>query len=292
MVLFDMSQATFKPFRMLAIDFDGTLLSPAGKVTQRTRQAVAKVVQAGLVVCFATGRNFTESRSILDAVQHYDAAVFVGGAMVMDAKTGVTLHRTLMDGELARQLCAFLQGRGQNVLVMQDTSATDADYLISASAKLNVPTQTWLDVTSAKVHRVPELDKHRHQHTIRVGVVAEIGVARQLYQELADHFGPRVVCHNIYVPAYGVEVVEAFDPAVNKWQGILHVAARQGILPEQIIAIGDDVNDVPMVRNAGLGVAMGNSRPELLAVAKKIIGPNSADGLACFLEELAAARMA
>jgi len=287
-----MTQATFKPFRMIAIDFDGTLLSPSGKVTERTRLAVAKVLQAGLAVCFATGRNFTESRAILDAVRHYDVAVFVGGAMVMDTKTGTVLHRTLMDGELARQLCGFLQSRGQNVLVTQDTTAAGADYLIGDAAKLNVATQTWLDITSATVHRVAELDQHRHQHTIRVGVVADIGVSKQIYRELADHFGPRVVCHNIYVPAYGVEVVEAFDPAVNKWQAILHVAARQGIEPEQIIAIGDDVNDVPMVQNAGLGVAMGNSRPELLAVAKRIIGPNSADGLACFLEELAEARMA
>jgi hydroxymethylpyrimidine pyrophosphatase-like HAD family hydrolase len=88
------------------------------------------------------------------------------------------------------------------------------------------------------------------------------------------------------VPAYAVEVLEVFDPAVNKWEGILHVARRHGIEAEQIIAVGDDVNDIPMLRNAGLGVAMGNARPEALAVAKRVIGPNTEDGLAVFLEEL------
>jgi hydroxymethylpyrimidine pyrophosphatase-like HAD family hydrolase len=77
---------------------------------------------------------------------------------------------------------------------------------------------------------------------------------------------------------------------VNKWQGILHVAGHHGIRPEEIIAIGDDVNDVPMLRNAGLGVAMGNARPEIQAVAKRVIGTNADEGLAKFLEELVEGR--
>jgi hydroxymethylpyrimidine pyrophosphatase-like HAD family hydrolase len=77
-----------------------------------------------------------------------------------------------------------------------------------------------------------------------------------------------------------------FDPSVNKWAGIRHVAARHGIRDEEIVAIGDDVNDLHMVRHAGLGVAMGNARPELLAVADRVIGHNRDEGLAAFLEEL------
>ena len=59
-------------------------------------------------------------------------------------------------------------------------------------------------------------------------------------------FGGRIYCHSLHVPAFAVEVLEVFDPAVNKWEGILHVARHHDIEPEQIIAIGDDVNDVPM----------------------------------------------
>ena len=86
--------------------------------------------------------------------------------------------------------------------------------------------------------------------------------------------------------AFGVDVLEVFDPAVNKWQGLLHVATAHKIDPAEIIAIGDDVNDLPMIKNAGLGVAMGNARPEVRAAAKLVIGRNDEDGLAKFLEEL------
>src|SRR5207244_11185583 len=105
---------------------------------------------------------------------------------------------------------------------------------------------------------------------------------------LGAGLGERVVRQSLYVPAYGVEVLEVFDPAVNKWEGVLHVARRHGIEPEEIVAVGDDLNDLPMLRHAGLGVAMGNARPEAKAAAKRVIGSNAEEGLAKFLEELVA----
>src|SRR4030095_3213898 len=107
-------------------------------------------------------------------------------------------------------------------------------------------------------------------------------------EELEKRFGDRIFCLRIFVPQASVEVLEIFDPAVNKWEGILHAARLHGGSSEQIIAIGDDVNDLPMLMQAGLGVAMGNARDEVKAAAKKVIGHNRDDGLAVFLEHLVA----
>lgn len=273
-------------YRMIAIDLDGTLLSPSGSVTPRAKAAVRKALDAGLLVCFATGRNWTESQTVLDAIEHYATAVFVGGAMVIDTKQRITLHRTMMDPGLAAEVCQTLESRGHAALALQDTGEAGVDYLITADAELNEATRQWLEVTESVVHRVPRLGRYEHPHTIRVGIVAEPDEISAVRQELERTFDGRILCQNLAVPAYGVEVLEIFDPAVNKWEGVLHVARQHGISPAQIIAIGDDVNDVPMVANAGLGVAMGNAKPEVLAVAKRVIGANSEEGLAQFLEEL------
>jgi hydroxymethylpyrimidine pyrophosphatase-like HAD family hydrolase len=143
-------------------------------------------------------------------------------------------------------------------------------------------------LTSAKVHRVPSLADYAHEHTIRVGIVAEPDEVARVEKELAEKFGERIMMMSIRVPQAGVMVLEVFDPAVNKWEGIMHVARKHDIEPEQIIAIGDDVNDVPMISRAGLGVAMGNARDEIKAIAKRVIGHNKDEGLAVFLEELVA----
>jgi hypothetical protein len=68
----------------------------------------------------------------------------------------------------------------------------------------------------------------------------------------------------------------------------LHIARRHDVQPQEIIAIGDGINDVTMVSSAGLGVAMGNAHKDLLKCAARVIGKNSDDGLAVFLEELLA----
>ena len=275
-------------YRMIAIDLDGTLLSPSGEVTPRTKAAVHRALEAGLLVCFATGRNMTESQMVLDAVAHYDTAVFVGGAMVIDTKQRTTLHRTAMQPDLAREICALLETMGHAALALQDTGEAGVDYLISDGIELNHATNQWLKVTRATVHKRTDLATTTHEHTVRVGIVAGPEQAKDVQRRLNDEYDGRIVCHSIHVPAYGVDVLEVFDPAVNKWEGILHVARRHGILPEQIIAVGDDINDVTMLANAGLGVAMGNAKPEAVAVADRVINHNGQDGLAEFLEELVA----
>ncbi len=273
-------------YRMIAIDLDGTLLSPRGEVTPRVKQAVRKALDAGLLVCFATGRNWTESRTVLEAVEHYDSAVFVGGAMVVDTKKEVVLHRMMMQPDLARDLCRHLEAAGHAVLALQDTDATGFDYLVTGDLPVNDPTRHWMKVTAAQIQTVARLADHPHDHTIRIGIVAPPAEAARMKWSLLENFQDRIVCHSLFVPAYDVEVLEVFDPAVNKWEGVKLVAQRHGIAEEQIIAIGDDVNDLPMIAHAGLGVAMGNARPEVLAIAKRVIGTNAEEGLAQFLEEL------
>jgi hypothetical protein len=274
---------------MIAIDLDGTLLSPRGTVTQRTREAAHKALEAGLLVCFATGRNFTESSAVLDEVAHHGAAVFVGGAMVIDTKRRVTLHRTMMEPKLAAEICTELEAAGHAALALQDTATAGCDYLVSAAIEIDPETAAWMRVTNAVWKPVGDLTQpNRHEHTIRVGMVSSREVIEPVKRSLEERFKERIYLQSVVVPTKNVEVLEVFDPSVNKWEGILLVARHHGIDPAEIIAIGDDVNDLHMIRNAGLGVAMGNARPEVRSIAKRVIGSNQDDGLAEFLEELVA----
>ena len=273
-------------YKLIAIDLDGTLLSPSSQVTARTKAAIHRALEARLLICFATGRNFTESKTVLDAIEHYDSAVFVGGAMVIDTRQRVTLHRTVMDPQLARDLCEFFESRGEAALALQDTETAGVDYLMSSELPLHDSTDSWLKTTSASARLTPGLARHSHENTVRVGIVTSTDVAHSIHAELERTFGERIMSHCFLGGT--VSVVEVFDPSVSKWQGILHVAGRHQIKPEEIVAIGDGINDLVMVKNAGLGVAMGNAHPDLLKCAAKIIGPNTEDGLAEFLEKLLA----
>jgi hypothetical protein len=190
---------------MIAIDLDGTLLGPRGEVTPRAKAAVHKALSAGLLVCFATGRNWTESKTVLDAVEHYASAVFAGGAMVIDTRHRVTLHRMMMAPELARDISGVFEAEGHAVLALQDTGAAGVDYLVTGDLPLNAATTQWMGLTDAAVRRVPRLAGHSHEHTVRVGIVAPPDAVRHCMRVLDEALGERIVQQDLAVPAYGVE---------------------------------------------------------------------------------------
>src|SRR5215207_11265405 len=115
---------------MIAVDLDGTLLSPFGEVTPRAKAAIHRCLSAGMLICFATGRNWTESKTVLGTVAHYDTAFFAGGAIVIDTRQEVILHRQMVDPDLAREVCGVLEKSGHAVLALQDTGAAGVDYLV------------------------------------------------------------------------------------------------------------------------------------------------------------------
>ena len=272
-------------YKLIAIDMDGTLLSIRGEVTPRTKAAIHRCLSAGILICFATGRNWTESQVVLDAVEHYDSAVFVGGAMVVDTKQRVMLHRVLMDAALASEVSELLESAGHAVMAAQDP-ASGHEYVVTGEVELQESMKQWLSHTQATVRIVPRLSSFDHAHTIRLSVIARLDSLDDVQRAIDERFGDRVFYHRMAIPHKNVELMELFDPSVNKWEGILHVARKHDVLPEEIIAIGDDFNDLHMIRHAGLGVAMGNARPEVQRLAKRVIGTNEEEGLARFLEEL------
>jgi 5-amino-6-(5-phospho-D-ribitylamino)uracil phosphatase len=284
LVVFEMSRCT--DYRMIAIDLDGTLLDPRGQVTTRVRRAVHELISQGWIVCFATGRNYLESRPVLEQVGHFDHAVFVGGAVVIDTREGITLHQQKMEPALAQGISRILEDLGHAVLALQDSSAAGADYFATAGVALDDATERWMKAFGIRLTPLPSLADHDHAHTIRLGIVGQAGETADAERRIKERYAERVLCHSLKVLG-DVEVLECFDPAVNKWEGIKQVARHHGIDQTQIIAVGDDWNDLAMIRSAGLGVAMGNARDQIKAVAKRVIGANCDEGLAVFLEELA-----
>ena len=279
-----------KRYKLIALDLDGTLLHADGTPCPRATQAITMVQAAGYRVCIATGRNYTESRAIIRAAGIKDECVFVGGAVVVDTRTETTLHRTIMHPDLAAEACALFESMGYAALALQDTCEAGLDYLITRDLPVSPATTNWIASMKMGVDYVPQLGSYAHRHTLRVSICCDLEQEKTIVPILQQRFGNRTMMHSLRVPGMNCQVVEIFDPAVNKWEGINYIARRHGIAPEEVIAVGDDMNDLHMIRHAGLGVAMGNSRPELKAIARRVIGANSQGGLGLFLEELADGR--
>lgn len=276
-------------YRLIAIDLDGTLLNHEGKVTEANKAAVRRALEAGFRVVFATGRNYYESRHVIDEVGHYDAAVFVGGASIIDTNGGETLHRQLIEPELARQVCLLLERYDLPPMVLQDRELAGVDFLVGHNPLPEVVNH-WHELHEARVRRIDDWSSVDFSHTMRIGTLGPAPLIASAEAALEAKFAERLFFYRVMLGHTGAELLEIFDPSVNKWAGIEQVARRHGITREEIVAIGDDLNDLHMIRNAGLGVAMGNAKPEIKAIADRVIGTHAEDGLAAFLDELVAQR--
>lgn len=248
-------------YRMLAIDLDGTLLPRGGVVSDDDRRAIALAQEAGCLVLPATGRGWRESRGPLEPVRGLSLGVFNTGACVADMATGRNVELACLEPHLALELIEHLRPMPQAVLVYTDRQQTGYDYMVTGDGELTVNTRGWFsycDLAFAEQRQPTVEDLH---HAMRVGLVAEGNAAFEAEQAITEQFGDRVQVHAfagvpVEIPAEQVYIVEVFAGGVDKWKGVSWVAQQRAIRPEEVAAIGDEINDLPMLTQAGLGIAM------------------------------------
>lgn len=254
---------------------------------EANRAALHRAHEAGLTICLCTGRCFAETEPVIRAIGlDLDAAVCVFGALVVDARSGRTLHRTPIPRRTAAHLLEFFRERDYPALVLHDPSEAGTDYYLVAGGGDMAAYERWLALAPTSVRRVDRWPNDAPE-PLRIGIVEDPAQAVSVQAELQSEFAAtELKCNAIFAPNYGLHVVECFAPQVNKWYAVAQLAHDAGIDASQVVAIGDDVNDVEMIRSAGLGVAMGNAVPAVREVARAYTGTNDEAGLARFIERL------
>jgi len=275
-----------KRFELLAVDLDGTLLDSQHRLPQRTRDALHGAHAAGLKIVLCTGRSYTETRPILQQIGlNLDAAVTVGGALLSDLTTGRTLDCTPIAPHIAAAAATWLLRRGYTVMWLRDASSAGFDGYLIAGPRRHPAIDAWSAATPCEMRPIARLPDDGAP-PLRLTVVDDAEALRQVSAEFDRAFDGQLSHNVIGVPMYGFTVLEAFAADVNKWSGIVKLCRRWGIDPRRTVAVGDDVNDLPMVRQAGLGVAVANARPDVRAVARRIVGGNDECGVAELIDEL------
>lgn len=330
-------------YDLLALDLDGTLYGPDGRVSPANAAAVRAAREAGIEVVICTGRGIAESKTAIAATDSHIPArgrqiapiVVAGGAMVADAASGRTLHRWPMNAGLVRRLCDHFARRGRAPLILKDRDAAGFDYLVVNSGPLEPPIQWWFSVMNVEVKFVDHVDQDQHpEHTVRVAFAAVTPVMLELAASVSAEFGhetmlqhfaavtgvkqraeeraarKRAVHAGVTMPRdakleadlssddsgphgvkdENVQLLEVFDRQVSKWSAIRRLAAEQGIAPERIAAVGDEVNDVALIEGVsmggGLGIAMGNAVPAVKKAAKRETKSYAEDGVAHAIDRI------
>ncbi len=283
---------------LIVTDLDGTLLDPAGRVSPRNRAALRAAHAAGWHVAIATGRTWAESHAAVDCVA--EDAFFIGaaGASLHEAGSGRVLATRTIHAERATILAERIVASGHRAHILLDPSRAGHDYLFVGTAPLDPATRWWLTehpIQARDWHALPG-DAHEHldARVLRVGTVGPERDMEALAAECERDHGAHLTVRQWMaltadeaLRAEGrTHMLEVFAAGVDKWTMALEIASRVGLDAGRIVAIGDGLNDLGMVRNAGLGIAMGNADPRLVAVARERTARHDEDGVAVAVERL------
>lgn len=288
-------------YQLLALDLDGTLFDPSGKISEANMRAVHAARKAGMVVTICTGRGLVECEHALRMIGQVEPVIVAGGAITACPITRRTQHRFSVSQSLVRSTVATLLEHDHPALVLKDPLEAGYDYLVVAGKKqlpLDPVTEWWFQSMDVKVRRVATLDDDEHpEHTVRVGACGLSGTMAKIKGHLHEFAEGKAIVHHfpaVVAPEHAsrtadgqtLHVLELFDPRGNKWSALQVLAGKLGIDAARIAAVGDEINDLSMIEGAGLGVAMGNAVAPVKACAKRETRNNAHDGVAHAIENI------
>lgn len=278
-------------YQLIGIDLDGTLLDEHGRISRANREAIAAASRAGAKIVPCTGRGWREAHMVLRDVPELELGVFVTGAVVAEVATGNSIDFSVIEPHLALELVNHLRPQPEAVLVYREAGIVGHDYLVTGDGELTPNTEWWFQFSGANVHFQRDVTADDLHHALRVGMVAASDRLPTLSRGIAETFDGRVQLHHFPALADSddrpsVHVLEVFASEVDKWRGLTWIADTHDIPRDRIAVIGDQVNDLSMVRQAPCGIAMGNAIAPLCEVADHITEPNTDDGVARALHRL------
>ncbi|MBW2229321.1 MAG: HAD family hydrolase [Deltaproteobacteria bacterium] len=265
--------------RMLALDIDGTLAVRGDEVSVATRDALHGAHARGIEIVIATGRRYRTTRRVIEALGLGVPAICLGGALVK-AHDHTTLHAQAFAPQDFRLLADALREAGLTLVGQRDSHAAGgADFVVDDVTPGNEAIERYL-ATNANHWERCDVGVHASRDDVLViGTFGELGPLESMTARLSETHGHRFSSHIVPTPWDGSFYLEIVSAHVSKWSGLLTLGDRLGISREEICAVGDERNDIPMVRGSGLGVAMANGNDALKAAADWVCGRNDEDGL-------------
>ena len=279
--------------QLIAIDIDGTLTPSTGpRISARNCAALQAAEAAGIEIVIATGRRQAFAMPLIAQVGLDENSVMISSnGAVVRGFDGQLLDRRFLPVETARQLCVALRGYGTLVFTF-DREGTGS-LVIESLKQLHARIDRWVEANRPYLVEVQPIERafDAGEEPIQgmvCGTVAEmIAAERQLL--LSDVAG-QIAMHRTEYAARNLSILDLLPPGCSKGAALDSLARIRGLERNQIMAIGDNLNDLEMLEYAGRAVVMANASEEVLALAMRrgweVTASNDDDGVALAVEEV------
>ncbi len=268
-------------YRLVALDMDGTLLASDGSLSPRVTRAVRAARERGVAIALATARRWVGVLPVARELGLDGPLILYDGAIVRSFPDGKAQMSHALDVALAQRAAETLAAHELQV-VTQHSSPHGERMAVSENPLHPKWMRDYLENFRDQATYVPLARiARRFPNTLRV---VSFGPESRLRDAIASLGDAPVGRQILPMGSYGIAELTVFSPRASKGEGLRWLAQHLGIPLEQTLAIGDGVNDISMLREAGLGVAMGNAARETQEAARVVTATNDEDGAALAIE--------
>ena len=265
--------------RLLATDIDGTLLNPQFQISDRDLSALRRAHAAGIEIVVVTGRRHTFALPIVNQLG-FDLQLISSNGAVTRSLSGETFHRDLMPAETCRRICRAMQEfRGNTVLTFD--KETKGTLVLERLDELSLSIQRWLEKNMQYIDFVIPIERALVTDPIQAMFCGSMERMAHALKALNNSGleGMVTILRTEY-PERDLSMIDVLNAGCSKGHALERWAAHRGYRREQVMAVGDNHNDVEMLEFAGYPVIMGNACEELKGRGWRVTGSNGECGLA------------
>lgn len=258
--------------KLLALDLDGTLLNSRGIISEQNKSAIRRAEEKGVLVTIATGRRFRDARPVALEAEFNAPIITHNGALLKYAGSLELVEVSLIENDTTREILRVGGEFGGDALVSCDPFGKGT-LLYDRISEENIPLQRYIEWSKnlhgkeadEAVHHVENLseilDENEIIHISYSGTCAPmLDLQKFLEKELTDSVN---ILATVY-PHLDFTLLDILPPETSKASGLVHLSRRMDVLPDEIMVMGDNFNDLEMLEHAGTPVVMGNADPSLL----------------------------
>jgi Cof subfamily protein (haloacid dehalogenase superfamily) len=275
------------PIRLLASDIDGTLLNPQFQISPDDLEALRRAHASGIEIVLVTGRRHSFALPIARQLG-FDLWLISSNGAITRSLAGETFHRDLMPRQLCRELVTAMQDfRGHTVLTF-DKQSKGAIVLEHLEA-LNISIRRWLEKNMQYIDFIIPLEQALVTDPVQAMFCGSMDRMAQALRALeATGMGNRITILRTEYPERDLSMIDILNAGCSKGHALSRWAAHRGYRREQVMAIGDNHNDVEMLEFAGHPVIMGNACAELRSRGWSVTLANDNCGVAAAVADLIA----
>ena len=286
-------------YKLVAIDLDGTMLDSYGMVTEETKKTIKKVEEQGVSVIIASGRPIDSIKSIANEIDSKKYFISGNGAIIYDMEKEEIIYEKCMPKEKVLEIIKICEENSiaYNVYTEKEILATALKYNVLYYNKENLKKEESKKTKITIVKDMYEYVKNKEDtNFLKITVCDETksvfnSIIRK-FKEIKDievldvsHMSRKTIRQGTEDFSIEYYYTEISRTNVDKWYAIEYLMENLNLKREEIMAIGDNINDKMMIENAGLGIAMEQSTPVIKIIADDVAPSNNDDGVAKILQK-------